>query len=248
MHPSQIDPSVCGNTLSITATVTSVPGYPAKLKIFLTNASRYWQVRCFFAPRVIILHTTNKRDALQRAKEFYEQELLRRGQRVLSDEQYRSSSHSIDAVVALLVHNEAGRMARSEITRQCYLMTRSRSQGEIARFFKNIAVERIDRVGIERFMAHLSQQDIRAFTVKAYMVVLKKVLTTALHQEWIDRLPTFPQVKTQANPRGHFTVREYLTLLRAAKRLRLDYQEPQGLAQTHRSTRGGIYTATAGVP
>ena len=237
-------------TLPITATVTSVPGYPAKLKIFLTNASRYWQVRCFFAPRVMIrsLHTTNKRDALQRAKEFYEQELLRRGQRVLSDEQYRSSTHSIDAVVELLVQNEAGRMARSEITRQCYLMTRSRSQGEIARFFKRTAVERIDRVGIERFIAHLSQREICASTVKAYMVVLKKVLTTALHQEWIDRLPTFPQVKTQANPRGHFTVREYLTLLRSAKRLRLDYQEPQAKEHTHRSTKGGIYTATAGVP
>jgi hypothetical protein len=36
--------------------------------------------------------------------------------------------------------------------------------------------------------------------------------------------------------------------LRAAKRLRLDYQEPQAKAHTHRSTRGGIYTATSGAP
>jgi integrase len=80
------------------------------------------------------------------------------------------------------------------------------------------------------------------------MVVLRKVLTVALHQDWIQRMPTFPKIKTQTNPRGHFTVTEYLTLLRAAKHLRMQYQEPQDLAHTHRSTRGGIYTATPGVP
>jgi hypothetical protein len=73
-------------------------------------------------------------------------------------------------------------------------------------------------------------------------------LTVALHQEWIDRLPVFPQIKSQTNPRGHFTVSEYKILLRCAKQLRIVYQEPQNLGQTHRSTKGGIYTATPGVP
>jgi len=51
--PSANDPQFVQQrcrTLPITQTVSSIPGYPTKLKIFLTNASRYWQVRCFFAP------------------------------------------------------------------------------------------------------------------------------------------------------------------------------------------------------
>ena len=119
-------------------------------------------------------------------------------------------------------------------------MTRSRSQGEIVRFFKRTAVERIDRVGIERFIAHLSQREICASTVKAYMVVLKKVLTTALHQEWIDRLPTFPQVKTQANPRGAFHRRgiSHAIAISQAPTARLPRAPGQG---THTSQHQGGY-------
>jgi hypothetical protein len=237
-------------SLPIAESVTFVPGFPAKLKIFQTNASPYWQVRCFFAPRVIIrsLRTTNKRDAIQYAKMFYDQELAKRG--VLGEliDSGTHTCHTINQTVNQLVQNEGARSARGEISRQSYLMIRSRSQGEILKFFKDQPADRVDRVSIERFVSYLSQKNIRGSTIKGYLTVLKKVLTTALHHEWIDRLPVFPQIKVQANPRGHFTVSEYRRLLRSAKRLRREYVEPESHSKTHRSTRGGIYTATAGVP
>ena len=58
-------------TLPIPESMTSVPGYPAKLVIFQTHASRFWQVRCFFGQTVIkSLRTTSKRDAIQAGKRF----------------------------------------------------------------------------------------------------------------------------------------------------------------------------------
>jgi hypothetical protein len=236
-------------TLPIATSVTSVPGYPAKLKIFQTNASRYWQVRCFFSPLVVIrsLRTTNKRDAIQYAKAFYDQELIKRG----VDQRLKRRSltcQTIGQAVYELVQNESARSVRGDISRQSYLMTRSRSQGEIQKFFKDQPASSVDRVAIDRFVAYLSQKNIRATTIKGYLTVLKKVLTTAQHHEWIDRLPVFPQIKTQTNPRGHFTVSEYRSLLRSAKVLRDQYVDPAAHARTHRSKRGGIYTATAGVP
>lgn len=237
-------------TLAIPHTVSTVHGYPTKLKIFQTGASRYWQVRCFFAPSTVIrsLRTTNKTEAIERAKAFFQQQLLSNGKDQTEHAHSAPINHPVTEAVSLLLTNEEARMSRGEITRQCYLMTRSRARGEISRFFNKTPVGKVDRLRVDEFMARLSQQGVRASIIKAYLVVLRKVLTVALHQDWIERLPAFPKIKTQTNPRGHFTVREYLTLLRAAKRLRLDYQEPQDLVHTHRSTRGRIYTATPGVP
>ena len=61
-------------TLPIPATITSIEGYPAKLKIYLTSASKFWQSRCFFRGRVHTktTRTTNKRLAINAAKYFYE--------------------------------------------------------------------------------------------------------------------------------------------------------------------------------
>jgi len=47
--------------------------YPTKLRIFKTNASRYWQVRCFIKGRTYTqsLKTTNKQAAISAAKQFF---------------------------------------------------------------------------------------------------------------------------------------------------------------------------------
>ena len=150
--------------------------------------------------------------------------------------------------IDLLLAYESARLARGEITQQSFQITSQRARGEIAAHFKNTPIQRIDRSAIERFVGHLSAKGVRASTIKAYLVVLRKLLTRCLHQERIDRVPAFPTVKAPTNPRGHFTVVEYLRLLRAAKQLRSGYTEPPTRAASHRSTRGGIFTATEGVP
>jgi len=60
-------------TLPIQASVTPIANYPSKLRIFLTNASRYWQVRCYLKGKTYTqsLKTTNKKSAISQAKQFF---------------------------------------------------------------------------------------------------------------------------------------------------------------------------------
>lgn len=69
-------------TAAILGTVTSVPNYPRKLKIYLNNASPYWWAT-YFDRGTTYRHsckTTNKMEAYEKAKIFYEKLLLKKYQ------------------------------------------------------------------------------------------------------------------------------------------------------------------------
>ena len=59
----------------IIGTLSQVPNYPKKLKIYLNNASHYWQAVYWDKGKTYrrSLKTTDKRTAYEYAKEFYEQ-------------------------------------------------------------------------------------------------------------------------------------------------------------------------------
>ena len=47
-------------TLPILESITPIANYPTKLRIFKTNASRYWQVRCFLKGKTYTQSTVLK--------------------------------------------------------------------------------------------------------------------------------------------------------------------------------------------
>jgi hypothetical protein len=99
---------------------------------------------------------------------------------------------------------------------------------------------------VGEFVEFLTQQGMRSPTISQYLTVLRKMLTRARHAGWIDRLPEFPSVKLTSQARGHFSVQEYWLLLRTARGLgRSDWIVPTAC---HRSTAGGIYTMSRGIP
>ena len=63
-----------GRTVPIPETLTSVPGYPEKLRIYRIEASRFWQVRCWFDGKTYSksLKTTSKRSAINLARRFFD--------------------------------------------------------------------------------------------------------------------------------------------------------------------------------
>ncbi len=65
-------------TAAIPGTVTSVPNYPKKLKIYLNNASPYWQTSFFDNGKTYRLSckTQDKLEAFKKAIAFYEQLIL----------------------------------------------------------------------------------------------------------------------------------------------------------------------------
>ncbi len=65
-------------TAAIIGTVTSVPGYPKLLRVYLNNASPYWQAVYWDRGKTYrrSLKTNNKLDAYEKAKRFYEQLII----------------------------------------------------------------------------------------------------------------------------------------------------------------------------
>ena len=69
-------------TAAIPGTTSPVPGYPKKLKVYLNNASPYWQAS-YFDQGTTYRHsckTTDKKEAYERAKTFYEMLILKKYQ------------------------------------------------------------------------------------------------------------------------------------------------------------------------
>ena len=62
-------------TSPIGSTIYSIPNYPKKLRIYLTNSSPYWQVCCFFKGKTYrrSLKTTIRQVAIRAAKDFFHQ-------------------------------------------------------------------------------------------------------------------------------------------------------------------------------
>lgn len=73
-------------TAAIIGTVTPVPNYPKKLKVYLNNASPYWQAVYWDRGKTYrrSLKTIDKVDAFDKAKQFYEHILISK---------YQSQSH-----------------------------------------------------------------------------------------------------------------------------------------------------------
>ena len=65
-------------TAVIVGTLSQVPNYPNKLKIYLNNASPYWQAVYWDRGKTHrrSLKTIDKRTAYERAKAFYEQVIV----------------------------------------------------------------------------------------------------------------------------------------------------------------------------
>lgn len=60
-------------SLPIIDTITQVPDYPNKLRIYRIPASPFWQVRCFFKGKTYTksTRTSSKRSALSAARDFF---------------------------------------------------------------------------------------------------------------------------------------------------------------------------------
>jgi hypothetical protein len=230
--------------LPITSTITSVPNYPNKLSIFLTNASRHWQVRCFFKGKTIIrsLRTTSKRDALRYAKDFYNAHLCTAP---AAEQMQFTRTHSIELVAKAMLQTEQGRVDRSEVAKHSFTMLVSRLRKQVIPFFQHIAVEDIDYGQIERFFNYLCTLSYKPITLSQYLTALRKVLNTAQANKWIEQVPQFPKLRITSTARGNFTASEYLLLLRTAKQMR--NAKPPKRKVTHRNTQGGVFASYANI-
>ena len=64
-------------------------------------------------------------------------------------------------------------------------------------------------ITLEEFVGFLTRNDLTVGTIQGYMAQLRKVLKLLNRKNILKTIPQFPQVKSQVNSRGAFTVTEY---------------------------------------
>lgn len=243
-------------SMPVLASLTPVHGYPSKLKIYRITGSRFWQVRCFMSGKMYVrsTRTIDKSVATELAKRFYEELLIRLNQnneselghldKTLSrrsDVQYRLGVIGKKALEA-----ERGRMLRGELSLQSFKSLRSRFVRKINPFFQEKDTRKITHRDLSAFTKSLADSGASSVTISQYMQTIRLIFKYALVNNLIDKIPPFPKIKIDSQPRGGFTAHEYLRLLRAAKALSKLPETDKPV--THRDRAGGIFTKTASVP
>ena len=206
-------------TLPIEQSVTPIANYPTKLRIFQTNASRYWQVRCYLRGKTYTqsLKTTNKQAAISQAKHFFHIKTAE-----LYGEHIAVREESVplfkDIVPATLAQQQA-RVDRDDLTALSLSIFRSRLHNYILPFFGSMVLEKINYQHLTDFVALLTKKGQSTTSIQQNLVATRKVFNYAHGLNLIRSLPKFPNITIKQHPRGSFTVAEYLSLVRKARRL-----------------------------
>jgi integrase len=211
----------------IKSSFMQVQGLPEKLKIFRIAGSKYWQVRIFSHGRYIgkSLKTTDVHEAHVLAKLFYN-ELLMRGQvDVLAVPDgdallvERRNQYLLHDLIKELLQSELERVARDEIKKESWLMTKIRLEGLVFDFLKLKSLRSINTKTVQDFVQFLTEKGLAGSTILGYLAHFRKLLKLLFVRGVISQMPLFPPVKLQLNSRGAFTVTEYKLILQKSKEL-----------------------------
>ena len=243
-------------SLPVLSSMSAIRGYPGKLKIYRIRGSRYWQARCFMEGKMHVRSTKaiEKQEATEMAKRFYEELLVRfrssgDGEVARLDRSQvkeTPAKYLFQSVTDRALEGERGRMMRGELSMQSFKSLRNRLKKQVTPYFWGKDIRTIVHEDLSAFMDVLMKRNSSSITINQYLQSIRLVFKFALINELMDRIPPFPKVRLNSQPRGGFTATEYLQLLRAAKQLaRLEEAHKPA---THRNRAGGIFTKTAAVP
>ena len=243
-------------SLPVLSSMSAVRGYPSKLKIYRIRGSRFWQARCYMDGKMHVRSTKalEKQQAIEIAKKFYEELLLRyrkEGEHEvarLEQAQHRETpaKYLFQTVAERALAGERGRMMRGELAMQSFKALRNRLQKQICPILGRQDIRSITHDDLQQFMNGLVERKASSITISQYLQSVRLVFKFALVNELVERIPPFPKIRLNSQPRGGFTVSEYKALLRTAKKLSKLEDEPK--PATHRNRAGGIFTKTESVP
>ncbi len=179
----------------------------------MTNASRLWQVRCFFKGKTYShsLRTSNKTSAISLAKQFFH---------IKSAELYGESLQQqvsetlfADVVPAALALQQA-RVQRGELSSAGLRIFQNRLHKTNVPYFGKIAVARIGYTQLSNFVQQLSANGMTTTTIQQHVVATRKIFSYAYSVNLIASVHKFPTIKVTSKPRGSFTLAEYRLLVR----------------------------------
>jgi integrase len=203
----------------IPGTIEHVPGYPTTLIIYKCPRSRYWQARAHVGRLVTrSLKTELRSAAVTRAKEFY-QELIglnARGQPVTV------APNNFSKIAEELFKEDQGRVDRGERKQSLVDDSKYIYKADLLDFFGATPVKSITYQKLTDYVNHLKgdrEKPVSSKTIKNHFIVMSKILRHAHKLGFIDKLPIFPTISTQDNPREWFTDLQFQRLIKAVDKM-----------------------------
>jgi integrase len=200
-------------------TMETVPGYPNKLKIYKIPASQNWYARATFADKRVVrsLKTQSHTTAIAEAKQFYNELLMKQ-----AANQPLTQSNTFSIVAEDLFKEDQGRIERGERKQSLVDDSKYIYEADLLGFFGRKHVKDINYERLNAYVSHLKsrgKKPVSTKTIKNHFIVLSKILKHAHKLGYIDKLPIFPTLSQQDNPREWFTEPQYARLLVAVDRM-----------------------------
>lgn len=218
-HTQPYDPSAPPKSRSVVPirnTITHISGYPKKLIIFLVPASPYWWMRYYDGrPIKRSTKTTDKREAIAAAKEFYEQLIINKRAGISSNP--RKSSFA--ACAEGLMEEDRLKAQRNELSETYVRSQRQIISKHILNFFNRYEIADVDYAKLDQFKTHLFSKELSPNSIKLHFASLSKIFGYAERMNIIKTSPLAPKIQNDDNPRGFFTIAEYKHLRRTAHKL-----------------------------
>ena len=208
-------------TLPIEQSITPIANYPTKLRIFQTNASMYWQVRCYLRGKTYTqsLKTTNKQAAISQAKHFFHiktAELY--GEHIaVREESVPLFKHIVPATLA----QQQARVDRDDLTALSLSIFRSRLYNYILPFFGSMALEKVNYQHLTDFVALLTKKGQSTASIQQNLVDTRKVFNYAHGLNLIRSLPKFPNITILIVDQKKVALVQRADLFRIGKLLRI---------------------------
>jgi site-specific recombinase XerD len=199
-------------TVAIKESIQTVKGYPKKLVIYFTPASKYYWTRVFYLGKyhTRTTKTTDPKHAKKIAIEFYQEVLLKVAQ---SGSQKQTTSL---AAIAKQYLDSIKKSKRASAVRN----DTSRFENGILPFFAEQDIRTINHSQLNKFVGYLAERELTPATQKHYLVVLSKIMKFAMANDLLDKFPLFPRVtgQLQTDQKRHdFSLEEYDLLVKTAE-------------------------------
>ena len=146
-------------TSAISESVASIANYPTKLRIYLTNASPFWQVRCFIKGRAYTksLRTTSRRVAVRGAKDFFHRTVAEiYGSTIVERE---DKELLFKDLVQPTIAIEQSRASRGELSKLGLTILQNRLHKTVLPHFSEMPISKIGYNEIADFIHKLSNQN-----------------------------------------------------------------------------------------
>ena len=159
------------SVVPIKSTIEAIKGFPNKLVIFKIPASPFFWVRYYDSkPIKRSTKTTEKREAIRFAKDFYEQLVVNKRLGISNN----SKKSSFVLCAEQVINGDLNKAKRKELAKSYVNSQINIINKHVMTFFRNYEIGDIDYAALDRFKTYLYEKELAAGTIKINFVCLKK--------------------------------------------------------------------------